>query len=117
MKFESKDIIYIALLIVAGYFIFQMNVELTGANAALKTVNTELKDQKASNIEAYEALATKINSQVDLTKKLQTDISELEDSKKIIYNKTDEKKAAIINITDADSLTNFFTRRYRTSAN
>jgi len=112
MKFEPKDLIYIALLIVAGYFIFQMNVELTGANAALKIVNTELEDQKTTNMEAYHKLENKINSQVDFTQKLQIEISDLEQSKKIINKKRDEKKAAIINTTDADSLTNFFTRRY-----
>ena len=117
MKFESKDLIYIVLLIVAGYFIFQMNVELTGANAALKIVNIELEDQKDSNLEAYQKLENKINSQVNLTQKLQIEISDLEQSKKIINKKSDEKKAAINNTNDADSLTNFFTRRYGKASN
>jgi len=117
MKFESKDLIYIVLLIVAGYFIFQMNVELTGANAALKIVNIELEDQKDSNLEAYQKLENKINSQVNLTQKLQTEISDLEQSKKIINKKSDEKKAAIINNSNVDSLTNFFTRRYGKATN
>jgi len=117
MKFESKDLIYIALLIVAGYFIFQMNLELSGANAALKIVNTELEDQKTTNLEAYQKLENKINSQVNLTQKLQIEISDLEQSKKIINKKSDEKKAAINNTNDADSLTNFFTRRYGKASN
>ena len=117
MKFESKDLIYIALLIVAGYFIFQMNLELSGANAALKIVNTELEDQKETNIKSFEELENKINSQVKFTQKLQIEISDLEQSKKIINKKSDEKKAAINNTNDADSITNFFTRRYGKASN
>lgn len=116
MKFEIKDLIYIALLMVLGYFLFQMNLELSGANAALKIVDSELEDQKTSNTEAYKELEELINSQVDFTQKLQSDILELEDSKKPIYKRSNEKKAAINNTTNADSLTDFFARRYGKTA-
>lgn len=117
MKFEIKDLIYIAFLVVAGYFLLQMNIELSGANAALKTVNSELEDQKKTNLENFKDLEEKINSQENLTQKLHIDISELEDSKKTINTKTNEKKAAINNITNADSLTYFFSRRYSKASN
>lgn len=113
MKFESKDLIYIALLIAAGYLIFQLNSELSGANNSIKSLNTELEDQKASNMEAYKILEDKVNSQVDLTQKLQIDISELEKSKTIIYRKSNEKKSLINRTFNADSLSGLISRRYR----
>ena len=113
MKFESKDLIYMALLMVAGYFLFQMNVELSGANAALKTVNSELDYQKEENIKSYKELEKKINSQVELTKKLQIDITDLEASKKIINKKRDEKNTIINRTYNTDSLASIITRRYR----
>lgn len=117
MKFEFKDLIYITLLVVAGYFLFQMNTELSGANAALKTVNSELEDQKKENKNSFNELEDKINSQENLTQKLKIDITDLEASKKIINKKRDEKKAAIVNTTNIDSLTSFFTRRYGKASN
>ena len=113
MKFETKDLIYIALLVVAGYFLFQMNIELSGANSALKTVNSELEDQKEENIKSFKELQKKINSQVDLTKKLKIDITDLEASKKIINKNRDEKKTIINRTYNADSLASIISRRYR----
>jgi FtsZ-binding cell division protein ZapB len=113
MKFEAKDIIYIALLIGAGYLIFNLNSELAGANASIKTFNNKMEDQKAENLEAYSILEDKINSQVDLTQKLQIDINSLEDSKNIIYQKSNENKTIINSIHNADSLAGIISRRYR----
>ena len=117
MKFEIKDFIYIALLVVAAYFLFQMNIELSGANSALKEVNSELEDQKKTNLKSFNDLENKIITQENLTQKLQIDISELEDSKKIINKRTNEKKAVINNTTNADSLASFFARRYGKASN
>jgi len=113
MKFESKDILYIALLVAAAYLIFNLNTELTGANNSIKTLNGELEDQKAVNMEAYSILDNKINSQVDLTEKLQVDINSLENSKNVIYHKSNEKKTVIDRVHNADSLARIISRRYR----
>lgn len=113
MKFESKDILYISLLLAAAYLIFNLNSELTGANKSIKTLNTELEDQKIANMESYKILEDKINSQVDLSKKLQVDISALENSKTTIYKKSNEKKTVINRTFNADSLADIISRRYR----
>ncbi len=113
MKFEAKDILYIALLFAAGYLIFNLNSELAGANKSINTLNVELEDQKAVNMEAYSILEDKINSQVDLTEKLQVDINSLENSKNIIYFKANEKKTVINRVHNADSLAGIISRRYR----
>jgi FtsZ-binding cell division protein ZapB len=113
MKLELKDIIYIALLVAAGYFIFSLNSELSGANKSIKTLNVELNDQKESNINAFEVLEEKINSQVDLTQKLQVDILDLENSKTAIYHKSNENKTIINSTHNADSLARLISRRYR----
>ncbi len=113
MKFEYKDLIYLALLFAAAYLIFNLNSELSGANSSIKSLNTELEDQKSANMEAYKLLEKKINSQVNLTQKLQIDISALENSKTTIYRKSNEKKTLINRTFNADSLASIISRRYR----
>ena len=113
MKFEIKDLIYIAALVAAGYFLFQMNMELSGANKSIKTLTTELTLQKKANFYAVDALQKKINSQVDLTQKLQGDIAKLQSSKRIIYIKSNEERTRINNIPSADSLASIISNRYR----
>lgn len=113
MKLEYKDLIYLALLFAAAYLIFNLNSELSGANNSIKTLNIELEDQKAANMESYRLLEEKINSQVYLSKRLQIDISALENSKTAIYTKSNEKKTAINSVRNADSLARIITNRYR----
>jgi len=113
MKFEFKDFFYIALLITAGYFIFSLNSELSGANKSINTLEGELENQKSANMDAFEVLEEKINSQVDLTQKLQVDILDLENSKTAIYRKSNENKTIINSTHNADSLARLISRRYR----
>lgn len=45
-QFQLKDIIWIIAILAAGYFIFQLNTELSGANQVIKSLEKGIEKQQ-----------------------------------------------------------------------
>jgi len=112
---KLKTWLFIAVLVLAysTYVNIQNNAEINSMSKSLKMLDKNFEDRKLFNINKYDSL-TKIvearNNDFNILMKQQKSFSAQLNNLKI---KSNEDKSYIISTTNADSLANIISRRYR----
>ena len=112
---KLKTWLFIAVLVLAysTYVNIQNNAEINSMSRSLKILDKNFEDRKLFNINKYDSL-TKIvearNNDFNILMKQQKSFSAQLNNLKI---KSNEDKSYIISTTNADSLANIISRRYR----
>ncbi|MUP44891.1 hypothetical protein E0K83_03915 [Gramella sp. BOM4] len=104
-----KDLLYLIVIAVAAYFIFQLNQELSGNKAAFKTLDDQLESQKEKYQEEIERIGETVDSLKKSSAKNLEQAERHQEEREQLKNDAYEK--APYRITDADSLAGLITRR------
>ena len=101
-QFEIKDLIYLVIIAMAAYFIFQLNQELSGANSAIKTLDKDLENQKAQIRKEIDSIGSAVKNYKSAAGKALNDAARLQREREALKNEKYENDP--YHITDADSL-------------
>ncbi|WP_141879108.1 hypothetical protein [Gramella sp. Hel_I_59] len=108
-KFEIKDLLYLIIIAVAAFFIYQLHSELSGTNKALETLDKSLEEQKLKNEAEIRKIDKSVDSLRDASEKDILTAEKFQQEKEQLKN--DAYENAPYHINDADSLASLITRR------
>ena len=114
---KNKTIVYGILVFVVLLVSLYMNItsldKIGAMNKALKTLNKDFEEQKTTNLIIYDSLESIVAARKVIIEKLEIKQNGFSIQLSNIKNKSNAAKKEIINITDADSLADVISRRYR----
>ncbi len=116
MKFTPNILIIIGLaILMAGqsYFLFDFYTRNKALEKSVKIVDKKMEAQKAENEVAILKLQDSIQVYDEYLAELNGSLQKIVNTIDAINKNSDEKKAAINSVTDADILTDILTKRYR----
>jgi len=114
---KNKTIVYGILVFVVLLVSLYMNItsldKIGAMNKALKTLDKDFEEQKTTNLIIYDSLESIVAARKVIIEKLEIKQNGFSIQLSNIKNKSNAAKKEIINITDADSLADVISRRYR----
>lgn len=115
MNIKFTIAIIVAALIISGqtYFLFDFYTRNKALEKSAKIMDEKMEAQQIENEDAIFMLQNVIRGQNNHLAELNSSLEKIEKTIDAINKNSDEKKAAINSVTDADILADILTKRYR----
>lgn len=107
-----KEVVLVAALLVAGFFLFQQQKQISGLEDSLELVDEKLADRIQANEDKSEELEKTFNEYDLLIQAALTDNQDLQEKINDLRTKRQQDESDIDRINDTDSLSKLFSNYY-----